>query len=205
MSLLASSRDISRSAFDRWASFYDRSRIIRFFLRGWDERIIRLNPPTPILDLGCATGRLAKKLLHNGVESVYGLDLSRNCLSIARKNVGDYQFHPTQGFIEDLPFKDATFASVIFSGVIHHLEKPQEALKEAARVLKPSGNLFIGEPYFVVGVRQIVNLALDIYPIQGDRRFYPPRKIIGLAQDFGFVKKDVLKHPFSYILVFRRC
>ena len=27
------------------------------------------------------------------------------------------------------------FASVIFSGVIHHLERPQEALKEAARVL----------------------------------------------------------------------
>ena len=205
MSLLGSSRQTSRSTFDRWASFYDKSRIINVLLRGWDERIIRLNPPTPILDLGCATGRLANKLLHNGAEPIYGLDLSCNCLSISRKNAGDYRFHPTQGFIEVLPFKDAAFASVIFSGVIHHLEKPQDALKEASRVLKPSGSLFIAEPNFVVGVRQIVNLTLDIYPIHGDRRFYPPRKIVDLAQNCGFVKKNVLKYTFSYILVFRRC
>ena len=205
MSLLASSRQTSRSTFDRWASFYDNSRIIKLFLRGWDERVIGLSPPTPVLDLGCATGRLANKLVHNGAERIYGLDLSHNCLSIARKNAGDDRFHPTQGFIEDLPFKDAIFASVIFSGVIHHLEKPQEALREAYRVLKPSGKLFIIEPNFVMGIRQIMNLALDIYPISGDRRFYPPGKIISLAQSSGFVKKDVLKYPFSYILVFGRC
>jgi ubiquinone/menaquinone biosynthesis C-methylase UbiE len=205
VSLLASSRQTSRSTFERWASFYDNSRIIKFFLRGWDERVIKLNPPAPILDLGCATGRLAGKLIRNGVESITGLDLSHNCLSIARKNAGDYQFYPAQGFIEDLPFKDATFASVMFSGVIHHLEKPLEALKEAARVLKPSGKLFIIEPYFVMGIRQIVNLTLDIYPIHGDRRFYTPGKIIDMAQNSGFAKKDVFQYPLFYILIFERC
>lgn len=205
MSLLASSRQTSRSTFDRWASFYDNSKIINCFLRGWDERVIGLNPPAPILDLGCATGRLANKLLRHGSEGIYGLDLSFNCLSIARENAGDYQFYPAQGFIEDLPFKDASFASVMFSGVIHHLEKPQEALRDVARALKPSGKLFIIEPYFMIGIRQIVNLTLDIYPLHGDRRFYTPGKIIDMAQNSGFAKKDVFKYPFSYILVFERC
>ena len=205
MSLLASSRQTSRSTFERWASFYDSSRIIKRFLRGWDERVIKLNPPAPLLDLGCATGRLARKLLRHGSEGIYGLDLSHNCLSIARKNAGDYQFYPAQGFIEDLPFKDASFASVMFSGVIHHLEKPQEALREVTRVLRPSGNLFIMEPHFVMGIRQIMNLTLDIYPIHGDRRFYTPGKIIDMAQNSGFAKKDVFKYPLSYILVFERC
>ncbi len=205
MSLLASSRQTSRSTFERWASFYDNSRIINHFLRARDERVIKLNPPAPVLDLGCATGRLARKLIRNGVESITGLDLSYNCLTIAREKAAHDRFSPTQGFIEDLPFKDASFASVMFSGVIHHLEKPQVALREVARVLRPSGKLFIMEPYFVMGIRQILNLTLDIYPIHGDRRFYTPGKIIDIAQNSGFVKKDVFKYPLSYILVFERC
>ncbi len=205
MSLFASSRQTSRSTFDRWASFYDNSRIIGHFTRNWDDRIARLNPSTPILDLGCATGRLANGLVRKGFQDVYGLDISLNCLKIAKKKAGDYQFYPAEGFLENLPFKDDSFSTAIFSAVFHHLEKPREAISEAVRVLKPSSKLIIIEANFIIGIRQIVNLALDIYPISGDRRFYSPQGIVGMVEAYGFVKKGLFGVPLSYILVFERC
>ena len=205
MSLLASSRETSRSAFDRWASFYDRSFIINRFTRTWDEKVIDLRPATPLLDLGCATGRLVNKLSRLEYDDLYGFDISLECLRIARRNAGSSKISFTQGFIEYLPYKSNLFSTVILSGVFHHLENPLDAIREAARVLKRSGELIIMEPNFIYGIRQIVNLVLDFYPVQGDRRFYTPRKISDLVESSGFLRKLLIRIPLSYILVFERC
>ena len=46
----------------------------------------------------------------------------------------------------DLPFDNSTFDVVFYHHVIEHVDDPGRSLKELARILKPSGWLFIGTP-----------------------------------------------------------
>ena len=48
-----------------------------------------------------------------------------------------------QGYAEELPFDDNTFNSAVFATSLDHLKDPSVAIKEAGRVLKPGGKLFI--------------------------------------------------------------
>lgn len=158
-----------------------------------------------MLDLGCATGRLFGKLVDNGYPDMHGFDLSLNCLKILKRKFPDNRLPLASGIIENLPYKKGTFSSALLSGVIHHLENPGEAFDEIARVLKRSGKLYIAEPLFPIGIRQSINLALDIYPITGDRRFYTPGKLIEIASNHNFREKKSLIKTVSYILVLEKC
>ena len=76
MSLIKSSREVSRTAFNRWADFYNSSWIINKVTEGWDNFLIDLSLPEPVLDLGCATGRLLRKLSDKGHPELFGFDIS---------------------------------------------------------------------------------------------------------------------------------
>ena len=205
MSLLKSSREVSRSAFNRWADFYNSSWIINKVTGRWDGYLLGLSLSEPILDLGCATGRLLSKLDEVGYDELYGVDISESCLKLARGRTAEDKVNLAQGFLENLPFKDNSFSTAILSGVLHHLEKPLIVLNEIERLLKKSGIFIICEPRFVWGIRHLVNLATAIYPVMGDRRFYTSRKIAALAKEAGFVKKDLFLTSFSHILTFEKC
>lgn len=184
---------------------YDRSRIINLVVRRWHNRLVGLKPETPIIDLGCGPGRLVAKLIENGYDDVCGFDLSSSCLRITRGRPSNSSVRLARGFIENMPFKENSFASAVLSGVFHHLEDPVAGLSEIARILRPSGNLYIFDPLFPPGIRQIVNLSLDVYPVGGDRRFYVPKQIATMAGQAGFEKKSIISYPFSYILILEKC
>src|SRR5262249_12238372 len=42
-----------------------------------------------------------------------------------------------------LPYAEAAFDAVISNALLHHLRRPQEALREMVRVLRPGGLLFV--------------------------------------------------------------
>jgi ubiquinone/menaquinone biosynthesis C-methylase UbiE len=46
---------------------------------------------------------------------------------------------PLQANVENLPFQNSTFDRVIVTCLLHHIEKPQQALEEINRVLKANG------------------------------------------------------------------
>jgi SAM-dependent methyltransferase len=202
---LKSSRDVSRWTFDRWASFYNSSWIINRFAGQWDDTILALSLTEPILDLGCATGRLLRKLYNKGHHDLFGFDLSRSCLRLAKENTAGSDLNYVQGYLEHFPFKTRAFSTLVLSGVLHHLEYPRETLKEAARIVDDKGIFIICEPHFPWGLRQITNGVLAIFPVLGDRRFFTPQRVESMAENEGFRKKDLIKLPFSYILIFERC
>jgi arsenite methyltransferase len=116
-------------------------------LRG-DERLI---------DLGCGRGAvllMAARLLPNGKAT--GVDVWRaneqsgNALSVTQRNAelegvaGRVELHTADA--RHLPFPDDSFDLAVSSLAIHNIRDPQgrdQAISEAARVLKPGGRLVI--------------------------------------------------------------
>lgn len=52
---------------------------------------------------------------------------------------------PTQGDATALPYEDASMDAVVLTAVLGEIPDPVAALREIARVLKPSGRLIVGE------------------------------------------------------------
>ena len=58
----------------------------------------------------------------------------------------------------ELPFRDATLSHLVLFDVFHHLRAPNAFLREARRVLTPSGRLLLFEPYISVASFPIYGL-----------------------------------------------
>lgn len=100
-----------------------------------------------VLDLGTGTGRMLE-LIAGQTERAEGVDLSAEMLAFARARLDSAGYdnaHVRQGDIFDLTFEDEEFDLVIVHQVLHYLDDPAAALKEAARVLKPGGRILIAD------------------------------------------------------------
>lgn len=95
-----------------------------------------------ILEAGCGTGQTLS-LLSSRHETT-GLDISSAALRLACRNCGN----ATLGSIFNIPFRDDSFDLVYNSGVIEHFPEPTNvsAIREMARVTKPSGRIIIIVP-----------------------------------------------------------
>ncbi len=98
-----------------------------------------------VLDAGCGPGHTAHALAA-GAGSVIGVDLSPAMLEQARvlareKGLTNASFQ--EGDVEALEFADATFDLVTSRYSAHHYPRPQRALEEFHRVLRPGGRVLL--------------------------------------------------------------
>src|SRR5579871_3856220 len=102
-------------------------------------------PIRSLLDLGTGTGRMLE-LFGPQIERGLGLDLSLAMLALARARLdraGLRHCSVRQGDIYDLALPRDSFDLVIIHQVLHFLDDGARAIKEAARVLRPSGRLLV--------------------------------------------------------------
>jgi len=97
-----------------------------------------------ILDVGCGTGVNQEFLRAYG--RVAGLDNAEEALRRCTRNgFGDV----LMGDLLRLPFRDASFDLVVAMDVIEHVDEDEAVLKEALRILKPGGLLYVTVPAFM--------------------------------------------------------
>jgi SAM-dependent methyltransferase len=99
-----------------------------------------VGPGAAVLDLCCGTGQLAGWAAARGAMAG-GLDFSPAMLEAAGSAHPGLSF--TEGDAEALPFPDAAFDAVVSSFGIHHVPRPEKALAEAFRVLRPGGRIAV--------------------------------------------------------------
>jgi ubiquinone/menaquinone biosynthesis C-methylase UbiE len=123
-------------AFDEISKVYDDTRDalgretierIEEVLRGWRVH--------SLLEVGVGTGRMAVPLLARGF-SVTGIDASLGMLAKAREK---QLSRLVRGSAYELPFPDGVFDLALFVHVLHLLDRPGVALREACRVGRLGG------------------------------------------------------------------
>jgi SAM-dependent methyltransferase len=95
-----------------------------------------------VVDVGCGDGWLVRSMTRTGVE------VSPKHLAHAQQIPPAGDEHYIQGIAEDLPIPTRSVDIVVFFNSLHHVDEPGlfKALREAARVLKSGGILFVSEP-----------------------------------------------------------
>jgi SAM-dependent methyltransferase/predicted ester cyclase len=95
---------------------------------------------TKVLDLGCGAGGFCRLAVGAGAR-VTGIDAAAGMVEIARERVPDGRFDV--GDIQFLPYEDRSFDVVAGFHSLPFAADPLAALREAVRVAKPGGSLFV--------------------------------------------------------------
>jgi ubiquinone/menaquinone biosynthesis C-methylase UbiE/DNA-binding transcriptional ArsR family regulator len=138
----------AQSFFERLAPQWDRIRSLHAPEAVVEAAILEALGSKPIrnlLDLGTGTGRMLQLLGARATRAV-GLDASHAMLSVARANLeraGLTRAELRQGDVYAPPFPRGSFDLIIVHQVLHYLDDPRRALREAVRLLAPGGRILV--------------------------------------------------------------
>lgn len=98
----------------------------------------------PILDIGIGNGEISTFIFRNHPQIDVGIDSDENGLESA-KTTKKYR-KILHADAENMPFKDASFYTVVSNSTFEHITNDLKAVAEVARVLKNDGLFFITVP-----------------------------------------------------------
>jgi SAM-dependent methyltransferase len=157
-----------------------------------------------VLDVGCGTGVVAITAACLGAQ-VSGLDLTPDLLEHARANqkiAGCGEIDWTEGDAENLPYDDATFDVVVSQFGHMFAPRPEVAISEMRRVLKPAGRIalatwppehFVGRFFAMVARYSPPPPGASPPPLWGDVSVVAERLSTGFAPPF--FRRGVMKVP----------
>ena len=111
----------------------------------WARALGLLLPPLEVADLGCGEGYVTIEAAR-WAKRVIAIDQSADVLARARamaerRHVSNVTWK--RGKLEQLPLRDGVVDVALLSQALHHADKPEVALAEAYRVLRPGGRLVL--------------------------------------------------------------
>ena len=184
--LLEKRSDALKTHFDELAGRFGRDYVPGRSWKALSEMFLRLLPPLEIADLGAGEATLSLLLAQRARRVIavdnspkmreYGAELAaRNGLSNLDYRLGD---------MEQLPLENGEVDLVLMHQTLHHALHPARAVAEAARVLKPGG--------------QIVIFDLNKHDFEAARELYADVwlgfsavELLQMLRDAGFVGADV--------------
>lgn len=116
--------------------------------RSWEavgHFLLHLVPEIRVADLGAGEALIGHMLARRAARVVC-IDSSPRMIEVGRelaKKNGFTNLTYKKGDIEDVPLEDESFDLALLSQALHHAEKPQVALAEAFRILKPGGRVVV--------------------------------------------------------------
>ena len=167
--------------------------------RIWKEAMMDWLAPSPgqkLLDVAGGTGDISFKFLNRaGSGHATVLDITENMLIAGRKRAeADKMLNSIDWVVGDamaLPFADNSFDVYTISFGIRNVTRPQEALNEAFRVLRPGGRLMVLE-FNQIPV-PLVQKAYDIYSFNVIPRM--GKLIANDRESYQYLVESIRKFP----------
>ena len=118
-------------------------------------RYTDLSEGSKVLDVGCGTGTILKTFSEFEKIEGHGIDVEPNMLKVARQKCPDMDIRECS--CENTPYKDDYFDSLTACMAYHHFPDKNAFEKEALRILKPGGKIYIADPSFPLPIRKLLN------------------------------------------------
>ena len=135
----------SKDYFEKVADQWDRMRRSFFSEKVREVAVARANIQTgkSAADIGAGTGFITEELVNNGVK-VIAVDQSEAMLEKMKKKFGRFDTVEYRlGEFNNLPIQNEAVDYVFANMYLHHVDLPQVAIEEMARILKPGGKVVI--------------------------------------------------------------
>ena len=115
-----------------------------------------------VVDVGCGGGAIVRSLAARGAR-VTGVEISESQLAAAVRDDNGSGARYVVGVAQRLPIPDESIDVVLFMRSLHHVPPDDmlEALRGAARVLRPGGAVYIAEPLTEGDFFELTSLVED--------------------------------------------
>lgn len=133
------------------------------------------------LDIGCGVGDFLKFR-----PNTIGVDINQHCVDWCKEQGLDAKYMN----VDELPFQDNFFDSVIIDNVLEHIKNPNSLLIEIYRVLKTKGILIVGVP------------GPKGYAYDDDHKtYYSKNQIVATLNNYGYIDEKVFGMPLDIDLL----
>jgi ubiquinone/menaquinone biosynthesis C-methylase UbiE len=160
------SKEVKDFSFEKRAAKYDRSvgkMSGRFYNLLLEQ--VELFPGVKVLDVGCGTGTVLHRMADICKINGYGIDAEENMISEAKRKCSDMNIQISR--CENTPFENDFFDILTVCMAYHHFADRAGFAKEAARILKPGGRLYIADPHLPFIIRKIMNGFFKLLNVAG--------------------------------------
>ena len=149
-----------------------------------------------VVDVGCGSGALVRWLRAREAD-VVGIECGEVMLRAAHQSDPDHPESYVEGVGQDLPLGDGEFDVVVYSYSLHHVPAADmiEALREASRVLRPKGTLYVVEPIAAGPGHEVIKLIDDETEVRRqaqDALQYADGVGLELATEHRYVSRMIL-------------
>ena len=135
-----------------------------------------------VIDIGCGDGTYTIDLLNRGhPRQIMGIDPAARAIEAACMKKASQEVFFQVGSAYALPFADSSFDVAHLRGVLHHLDHPQIAIREALRV---ASKIIILEPNGYNPALKIIE-RFSNYHREHEEKSYSARMIDAWVRDCG--------------------
>lgn len=128
-----------------------------------------------VLDIGCGDGTYSFELFDRGQPlSMHGIDPAREAIGIARQKVSGRNMTFEVSSAYAVPDATDSFDIAYLRGVLHHMDRPIDALREALRVARM---LIVIEPNGYNPILKLIE-GFSRYHIEHHERSYSPGTLV---------------------------
>lgn len=157
-----------------------------------------------ILDVGCASGYLAKLFVEKKNCTVIGIEPNVKDAKTAKQFCKDVLTLDIEEKIWEDKLKGYKFDHIVFADVLEHLRDPGDVLKRIKPFLKPEGSVLISLP-------NIAHISIRFELLKGDfnyektgildsthLKYFTKKSFLKLAEASGFKAKKVAAYSFDF-------
>ena len=180
----------SKKSYDKKADNYDLTFDGKFTVKFRElmVKFVQIKPNDTVVDVACGNGSLLHKLAEKTSFCGYGVDISEKMVEQAKKLNPDMTFYVAG--CDELPFEKEEIGVMTVCAAFHHFPNVDKFAKEAERVLKKEGVLYLADVYLPAILRALCNPFIK-FSKAGDVKFYGPNEITSLFEKNGFVVRHI--------------